>query len=83
NNNNNNDNTINYEATGSNNIRLKLAQSSSYYQTTSSSIHTLNDVLNQSNISSSSRLSPQFTLNTGGNDIRDLSSRKPFFFLAL
>ncbi|CAF3523228.1 unnamed protein product [Rotaria sordida] len=66
NNNNNNDNTINYEATGSNNIRLKLAQSSSYYQTTSSSIHTLNDVLNQSNISSSSRLSPQFTLNTGG-----------------
>ncbi|CAF0824742.1 unnamed protein product [Rotaria sp. Silwood1] len=58
-------NNINYQTTESNNIRSKLAQRSSYYQTTSSSIQTLNDVLNQSNISSS-RLSPQFTSSIGG-----------------
>ncbi|CAF2793866.1 unnamed protein product [Rotaria sp. Silwood2] len=62
----NNNNNINYQTTESNNIRGKLAQRSSYYQTTSSSVQALNDVLNQSNISSSSRFSPQFASSTGG-----------------
>jgi hypothetical protein len=55
----------NHQTTDSNNIRVKLAQRSSYYQTTSSSVHALNDVLNQSNVSLS-RLSPQFTSSSGG-----------------
>jgi hypothetical protein len=45
-------------ATDSNNIRVKLAQRSSYYQTTSSSVQGLNDVLHQSN-GSLSHLSSQ------------------------
>jgi hypothetical protein len=47
----------NHQTNESNNIRLKLAQRSSYYQTTSSSVYALNDALNQSNVSLS-RLSP-------------------------
>jgi hypothetical protein len=58
-------NNTNQQLTEANNIRLKLAQRSSYYQTGSSSVQGLNDVLNQSNVSLS-RLSPQFTLSTGG-----------------
>ena len=54
-----------HQTNESNNIRLKLAQRSSYYQTTSSSVYALNDALNQSNISLS-RLSPKNTSNVGG-----------------
>jgi len=58
-------NNINHQSIEQNNIRLKLAQRSSYYQTTSSSIQTLNTVLNQSN-GSLSCLSSQFNTNSGG-----------------
>jgi hypothetical protein len=58
-------NHINHQSTESNNIRLKLAQRSSYYQTTSSSVQAFNDVLNQSN-GSLSRLSPLFNTSSGG-----------------
>jgi hypothetical protein len=50
-------NNLNHPSTESNNIRVKLAQRSSYYQTTSSSIHTLNDAFNQS-MGSLTHLSP-------------------------
>ena len=52
-------NNLNHQTTESNNIRYKLAQRSSYYQTTSSSVQTLN-VFNQSS-GSLSCLSPQFS----------------------
>ncbi|CAF1675309.1 unnamed protein product [Adineta ricciae] len=47
----------NQQAFDTNNIRYKLAQRSSYYQTNSSSVQAFGDVLNQSNISLA-RLSP-------------------------
>ena len=58
-------NNITHQSAESNNIRVKLAQRSSYYQTTSSSVHTLSDPLHQST-GSLSHLSPQFPSNTGG-----------------
>jgi len=58
-----NKNGLNQRST--NNIRLKLAQRSSYYQTTSSSIQTLNDGFNHTN-GSLSCLSPQFTTSSVG-----------------
>jgi hypothetical protein len=58
--------TTSNQSTESNNIRSKLAQRSSYYQTTSSSVQTFNDVFNQST-ASLSRLSPQFSSNTNGH----------------
>lgn len=52
-------NNLNHQTTELNNIRYKLAQRSLYYQTTSSSVQTLN-VFNQSS-GSLSCLSPQFS----------------------
>lgn len=58
-------NSINHPSTESNNIRMKLTQRSSYYQTTSSSIHALHDVCNHST-GSLTHLSPPLTSNTAG-----------------
>lgn len=58
-------NSINHQSTESNNIRTKLTQRSSYYQTTSSSIHTLHDAYHHST-GSLTHLSPQLPSNTAG-----------------
>lgn len=59
-------NNINHQSSESNNIRMKLTQRSSYYQTTSSSIQTLHDTYNHST-GSLTHLSPQFSSNTTTN----------------
>ena len=59
-------NNIHHQSSESNNIRMKLAQRSSYYQMTSASIHTLHDTYNHST-GSLTHLSPQFSSNTAGN----------------
>ncbi|CAF3527658.1 unnamed protein product [Rotaria socialis] len=60
-----NNNNVSYQTNDSNNIRSKLSQRSSYYQTTSASVQALDEALNQSNISSS-HLSPYFSSSSGG-----------------